>query len=434
MKTYLFDVFIILFILTINLTIIQDIVFGNIPFAYRIFINICILLIAFFIRFRRRMFKIKYLPLMAVILCAIWVMDIVQLVIFRSSGLHITSLYILLTLYALYLYNSIEYYTSFFSSYKKSFEIIIRPYIYLSLFNVSIVILTFIFILLGVIQENSNPVEYSLLTDNIQEGVDHFYPARLSIVSATQFRLSILGNVPVITGLTHEPHVLCFMIFPALFFMLANQNLKKGIKYLIIAMFSFVGLISMSTTTFLCLIIVIIVHLLSNSLLRKRGYITLILAILFIIVGYSFFGTIFKEAILFKTVIQTGSRDYSSNMLLYMLTPKSILGYGTVLVPQEIFSGNYQVGLISSFLLILFYLYFNINIITFIFSKNKVTHFLGLGLLYFSLHMLKLGNLIFEYPFLIFIIVVPFAYCKNLKRNNILLFTSYGPPKSTSSY
>ncbi|MEI7423446.1 MAG: hypothetical protein WCK18_15195 [Prolixibacteraceae bacterium] len=430
LKTYLFDAFIILFILTINLTIIQDTVFGNIPFAYRIFINSGILIIAFFIRFRTKIFKIKYLPNIAIILCAIWVMDIVQLVIFRSSGLHITSLYILITLYALYLYNCIEYYSIFFSSYKKSFEIVLSPYIYISLYNVFIVILAFILILLGVIQANSNPVEYSLLTPNINAGVDYFYPAHLSIVSAAEFRLSILGDIPMITGLTHEPHVLCFMVFPALFFILANQNLKKRIKYLMIVVYSFVGLLCMSTTTILCLIIVIILHLLSNSLLQKRGYITLILAIVLIIVGYILFGTILKEVILFKTTIATGSRDYSSNMLLFMLTPKSILGFGTVLAPQEIFSGKYQVGLISSFLLILFYMYFFIKIITFVFSKNQITHYIGLGLLYFSLHMLKLGNLIFEYPFLIFMIVVPFAYCQKLKRNNILLYSALGHPKA----
>ena len=418
---FLFDAFIILFMLTINMSIIQDIVYGSISFAYRMPINIFIIVLSILLRFKLKVYNFKKLLFLPIIIFLIWFMDILQLILLRGSGIYMLTTYTLLSLYAYYIYNCLKYYTAFFSSYKKSYELILKPYIYFSIFNVTIVLLAFVLISSGLMEFETNPVEYSLLKDNIERGTDHFYPSFISIIRETQYRLPILNEIPMITGLTHEPHVLCFLIFPSLFFLLANQKIKQSNKLLILSVYLFIAVISMSTTTFLCLILIYSIHLIYKSIYENLGLIKLIIPLTLITIVLIYFGNTFKEILLLKTVVETGSRDYSSDLLFYMFNPESILGAGTIVIPNEIFTNKYQVGLLSSFLLIIFYIYFNVKIVYFIFSKNKKIHFIGLGLMYFSFHMLKLGNLIFHYPFLIYMIIVPFFYCLKLKSDKLLI-------------
>ena len=364
--------------------------------------------------FRFKFYSFRNFYILPTIIGLIWLTDVLQLMVLRGIGFFMLTTYVLLALYAYYIYVCIKHYTDLFSSYEKAYELVLKPYVYFSIFNVLIVLLAFILITNGLIDIDTNLVEYELLTNNIERGVDHFYPHWISLIRETQYRLPLLGEIPMITGLTHEPHVLCFLIFPSLFFLLSKQNIGVRTKVLILMSYLLIAVLSMSITTFLCLMVIYVLHLCHQAVFANLGLIKLIVSLSVVIIFLAYYGSSIIDIIILKTVVETGSRDYSSSLILYMLSPESILGSGTAATPDEIFASKYQVGLFSSFLLISFYFLFNLKIMQFVLSKNRKIHFIGLGLLYFSLHMLKLGNLIFHYPLLIYMLMVPFLYCLEL--------------------
>ena len=71
---FLFDAFIILFMLTINMSIVQDLVYGSISFAYRLPLNVFIVIFSILLRFKSKVYKFNKLLFLPTIIFLIWLM------------------------------------------------------------------------------------------------------------------------------------------------------------------------------------------------------------------------------------------------------------------------------------------------------------------------------------------------------------------------
>lgn len=400
-----------------NLSILPSLVFFDAPLKTRMFIIFIFLLLALQFRFGGKTHNIKQSKYIGIILLTIWILNILQQINIPLTFLSLILAYTNLILFAFYLSNCFSYYKRIYSSSAIAFRILLSPYIFYAIYNVSVIILSAILLGTKVISV-SNLYEFSLGADNINTGAEYLFPAYLSIINNAS-RLSFLSGLPLFLGLSHEPHVLCFLIFPSLFFILSDNTVKRETKFIIIIMYISVLLLSISTTAALVLMIVFLVHLLYNFFIRKRGGRLLLFITALLIALSPIIRMIYEEIIQLKVTTERGSLDYSMDVFKYILTPNAIFGYGTVATPKEIIEGKYQIGLLSFILIIFFYIHFIFNVLRFVFSKNLMIHYIGLGLLYMALHMFKIAILIISYPYLIFMLIIPYGYClENLHINS----------------
>ncbi len=298
---------------------------------------------------------------------------------------------------------------------------VIKPYLTYSLYNVIIVILSAILLLAGILSITDNPIaENSLLADNIEGGTQYFQPGHLSLVSIALSERGLFP-LPMLTGLSHEPHVLCYLILPSFFLFLSKYyNSKKQVVALYVA-YLLIVLLAFATTAVLAFVVAIVLEQLWFIMIKKSTLRIVLLVITLLIATYfaaDFINTLYGE-VMTKVSEEGGSKDYSLISLQYLVTPRGIIGRGNI--PNgygyRLLEVNNQVGLITCILDISLYLVLLIKSFKLYKSRFSTLHYFGLAFLYYLMHSLKLSFQMFTIPYFAFIIAL--MYIVELEKKEI---------------
>lgn len=350
-------------------------------------------------------------------LIAIWIIvyfwEVFQGIFFFTELSAIKSLFLVID----YLF-FVEYLYSVVKSFQvegKSFEYIIKSYCVYNIYSLFIVLIASAFFFFGFIHVGDNPLPPNSLTiPNIEEAGENLYsfPGYLSVVSPDARVLNAF-NIPMLSGLSHEPHVYHYTILPAFFlvsfYLYKKKNIRLFYTYIFATLLSLI--ISTSITSILVFPVCIFIHLFWQSQYDKnkiKYLLTLMLFIIVLVFVLYEFGDIFSsivDLINAKSSSSDGSKDYSMQALLYFISPHSIIGHGIHgNLGLDVLKDSIGVGIISSCLIVFGYLFTVYKAIRCVFSSSIIKHFIGLSSLYFLIHTLKVGALTFKYPLFIYII------------------------------
>ena len=292
-------------------------------------------------------------------------------------------------------------------------DYIIKPYELYSIYNIVVVVLCLILLLAGVLSSTSNPMpNNSLFFSNILRGQSYYFPGHLSVASASQRGLSIF-NIPVLTGLSHEPHVLLLLIGPSFFFFLSKIK-RFSLKVLSYILLFCMLIISTSATAIMAFGIVFFIEQIYNLFIGKHKMANYILLILlsgflawFISAGADIVDSM-SEMMANKLGAgnDESSKGFSISMLRYMITPNSLLGRGNLPLGTGFELDNQDIGYVSCVLDLLFFFLFLLKTISYAFSKNTAIHYCGLAMLYFFIHNLKMGVQSFSFYYISFFVIL----------------------------
>lgn len=297
---------------------------------------------------------------------------------------------------------------------------LIKPYSAYYIYSFVIIILASIFMTMGVISPTDNELaESELLRTNMSAGTIYYWPGCLSVVSSDS-RVVLWSDLPVFFGLSHEPHVFGHCTFPAFFLLLYLLKDKKFFSLLAYISLFILLLLCFASTSLVSLVVTFLLGLASMRGKKVNFGYTISLVLVAIALLYFFvskFDILHQIDFLFTNKIESGSQDYSANLINYTLSPKGIVGTGIYppLESRGTVGGN--IGIISSLLIILFELFFYYKTIKAVFSKQELCKYIGLSCLYFSIHSLKLGPLIFNYPMLLYMVVL-LTFADSLNRKS----------------
>lgn len=409
-KSYFwFDFAVIILQISRGLTIIGSGFDDILPIPYGIG-WLCFMTLAYFIRFgtqsnymqekEKGIFKLFFI---------IYFFDILQSLFLGNSSGFVR----IITL--LYLYFFLKYLFALYKDGGFDISVITRPYVGLSLYNVGVVLLSAILILMGVISPTSNQLSSnSLLYDNVVNGrTEYFFPGYLSVCTLNS-RVLIDFGIPMLTGLSHEPHVFCMLILPSLFLLFGKRS-SMLVKIGILLSYLLVMVVATSTTAFLCFSVVIIIEEIWSMLIGKNSKFqafVIIGIIVFVVIKGQLVSNLIVEMMVERTTAgsaSSGSMDYSAATLEYVVTPDSFFGSGNLPggVGKKVL--NSQIGFVTCILDLALYTWMLIMVFRNITSKNKYKHYVGMAVLYFSIHLLKLSYAIITYPFFLFMLFVIWA-------------------------
>lgn len=280
-----------------------------------------------------------------------------------------------------------------------------------TVYNCIVIFVAALLIFTGVLDAFDNPVSdvFSVFKDNHEvNNTEYYFPGYLSVSTSYFHLLSFLG-IPLLEGLSYEPHVLNYTIIPAWFLLQSSINNKAPIfKYISYFLLFSTICISTSATAVMCLFATIFFEVLWYGL--KKGNIRPLIIIIIIIIVASIFLSQFydalKEYMALKIGKDDGSREYSESSLNYILSASGLFGKGIVNPHAgfELIGDN--IGFLSSFLIICLYIITVIKSIKLGFSSDINKHYIGLACLYFWMHSLKLGVQAFSFPYFIFFIFI----------------------------
>ena len=292
-----------------------------------------------------------------------------------------------------------------------SFNRICVPLECYTIYNCIVVLIAALLIFTGVLSAFDNPVSdaFSIFKENHENNnTDYYFPGYLSVSAS---HLSLLGylGIPLLEGLSYEPHVLSYSIIPAWFLLQSSIKDKASIfKFISYFLLFSTICISTSATAVLCLSTTVFIETLWLGF--KKGNIRPLIIIVIIIILLSLFLAQFYEELNVymanKIGKEDGSRDYSENNLKYILFASGLFGKGIVNnhAGYELIHDN--IGYISSAFIIFLYISSIFKSIKLMLSADYNKHYIGLACLYFWLHSLKLGIQTFSYPYFIFFIFI----------------------------
>lgn len=344
----------------------------------------------------------------------IYVFDIIQAILYERTIGVILDRFILLfdmLLFILYVYNI------FVESKSSNNRIgaITWSYEVYSIYNIITVILCATLIFLGVISESSNVLPVNRITiqkENIGEIVT--FPGYLSLCLSNTLRGLSSFNIPVLTGLSQEPHILCYLLGPA-FFILLYRLRDNGREMILLYVFYVIVLVVSTSVTGITMFFIILLFEIFYSIKtnnnRKRNVIVLsavLIAVTVFFVNNRDVTDSITELFLYKFDSESSSTSLntSQSMLQYMLSPVDVLGMGNIPSAWGENSLNDNVGMMTSFLDVIFLAYLFVQAIKNVFSKNIMVHYVGLSCLYAFLHSLKLGVQMFSFPYLSFFVAL----------------------------
>lgn len=282
-----------------------------------------------------------------------------------------------------------------------------RPYLYFSLYNVVIVIVAALLIGLGIISATDNEIPVNSITKtDVESGQAYYFPKYISIVTRSM-RIFANWGIPMITGLSHEPHVLNYFIMPSLYLILSIKKCRKY-KIVFIMLYAVVLLFATSTTAVLCFALMFIIDVIWSFSINKKlqNFAPLLLFVIIVISHGQMFLDLLENEFIRKTVEDTGSMSYSQNVLNYILSPSSLFGEGNM--PREfgytMTKGN--VGMVTFSLDVTFFFLLLFTSLKLCISRDDSIHYIGLSALYIVLHSLKICIHIYSYPMFSFIILI----------------------------
>ena len=417
LTNWLIDLLVIVVQISANMTIIPYYIYANFePFRLVPLVNALLTLILLLMRFRGKIYPIKtifsYYPLKFFLLLIFFqflsgiskqeVSYILAPIIFAVN-------FFVLLIYVnnMYEYNIRNSPTSN-SAFFKSNSI----YTSFALLNVGLVLISVIFYITGVLVPFTNSINHlypQLLGSNIDFGGAYYYmPGHLSI----QLPDSRLGfSWGTLSGLTHEPHVFGYLVFPSLFLLLSKYAKNRLISNFLIVTFAIAGLLSFSVTTFLVISAIFVIKFIGDKAYFKLIVVSTIFFGLSIInFNVEILDSIGKYTYM-KISTNTSSIHYTANKIESILYPKTILGDGVMLLGKTTEERNG--GFFTSILYILFYISIFVSLFKIIFSNNRQNSLVGLAFLYFILHGFKLSSSVFAMPYTIYFLTLMAIYYKS---------------------
>lgn len=412
-----FDCLVILFQLCCNLSLVHAFVFDMIPLSIGNANLTLFMLLAYLLRFGPRFRFISQIGkknqlIFLWIIVLLW--EVFQGTLFFMEPYAMKGGIMLIDyiFFMEYLYELVkEKYT------KDGLFYISRVYCFYDAYSVLILFISAILLSAGLLDPESNLIPVNSLTrGNVVEGGINAYtfPGYLS-VAEPEGRILDAFNIPMLSGLSHEPHVYHYSILPA-FFLLWYYLKKKGKKvfFYILLFLTIVSLfVATSATSLLVFPVIMVLHVIWQFYQRRQitriAFFVLFCILIYYLLFLTMGDTLNKMALLLegKLTDTGGSKDYSAVVLNYFVTPSSLFGHGIYgKLGLDVLKDDTGVGLISSFLIVGAYLVTVLKAIICVFSSNQTKHFIGLSCLYFLMHTLKVGSLTFRYPLFIFIIFI----------------------------
>ena len=284
-----------------------------------------------------------------------------------------------------------------------------KGYVWISMFSVLGVFLSFTLFLAGF--SSFVPIEADFLDANIDSGT-LYYRSFLSINSSNALvRVPFFHNYGILSGLFHEPHIFAYNAIPCIFlvFGLKEKN-KRLINVLLIIMTFLVVLFAGSTTNILALLATLLV--LAFSRLRSHFFEVLLGAALLVILVYYYISqdNTLYELVLGRMASDNFSQQYSVSLLEYAFTPKTLFGTDfltTTYVTATSFTQD--VGIIPFLLNIMFLFFYLRNVFLLLRKNDNLSLFIALSSLYFILHSLKIGMTMYiQTPYVLLIFLQSF--------------------------
>lgn len=261
--------------------------------------------------------------------------------------------------------------------------------------------------------KNDISFKYDLFSDNATKFLaNYYYPLYISIVetNSIDIRLPFFQDTGFITGIYHEPHIMTFMTFPALFLMLFLFREKKRFQWVVVVLYVLQLCLAGSTTNiaaFLICVIVFLLYTFKSSLSKSIGLLLFLLLCVIVVVStidLTLFDFIFKK-------IESGSMTYSMSTIDFALKPRTIFGtsffnLGYLNVGSE--AARMDVGYVPFIMNILFLITCIYYMAKLFKSKSKFKLAVLLTCVYFFAHSAKVAMVTYSLTMLIYVIFLAF--------------------------
>lgn len=388
-------------------------------------INLAVLIIPlYFVRFKGEFLlirRIKRFPLVLLYLFIIFFDAIQNLIIHPSTGIVVVVFFINIVFFLEYIFS-----LSFHAEKSKSSALTpFRPYLYYSYYNVFIVIFAAILIVAGIISATGVQLpKMEIVEDNIDLGQTYYFPGYLSVATLTN-RIFSKDIIPMLTGLSHEPHVLGFLIVPAFFLFFASRERKPVSTLVIYISYLIVLVIGQSMTAIMFFVLAVAIEFIWLFIVRKKYSTSIFLILLAGVIVFRAGDVVdgISAMILEKAGGNAyegeGSFGYTVQMLNYVVSSSSLLGYGNYPAGAGFSLGSCSPGWITGLLDIIFFVLLLIESIKLLVSKTSYYHYVGMACFYFLIHSLKVSFLVFHYPLLAMFIML-IVLSKDSKRREVI--------------
>lgn len=315
-----------------------------------------------------------------------------------------------------------EYFYSIYLERKQTKQSLLKAtavFEYYGLYNIIVVCLSVFLISIGLLSATDNILATNSLTyDNVQNGGTYTFPGYLSIAQLSD-EIRVLGafGIPLMCGLSHEPHVLALFVGPA-FFLLLYRFKESTIRLTVIYSLLFLMLLAATTvTSVLVFSTLFLIEVIYNVIIKGRKF--YLLWTLFVFVALFFICSLYWDT-LFEPLVtlverksqmdnDEGSKGYSLAMINYFFNAKSLFGMGNL--PLSGFGYELQndnIGYVTSFLDLIFIVLFFIHSVKNVLSKDYYKHCIGMSCMYFFFHTSKLGVQTFSFFYVSFFVVILF--------------------------
>ncbi len=413
----LIDWFVIIVEITYMISIVYCVLFDNIPIHPYISLIITVLLCHLYrfglkiriIELFKNSFTIK-------ILFIILIFDVLQNILFFSSTMCIA---ILINAFLF-----LNYLSNCFVKDKKPIGLLIQPYVVYSMYNVITSIIIFCLFFVGVSYQ-INEVAYSVMNSNINNlNIVYYFPYNMAVASNYH---SEMGGFPVVSGLSHEPNAIMYVILPSFFFILGRIS-SNFLKYFLYILFLVMLGQTTSTTAISVFFICIVIEALWSYRVKKEKTLLVFLSIVAIFISYMLYDyfELVYQLVSYKLKNEDNSGGTSAAMLAYLFKGGSLVGTGHFppVYGLDLEKSNYGAGLIIGLLDLVLYISLIFHAFRLVISKTNYYHYIGLGSFYYLIHSLKVGYMIFWYPYFMFMIFVLIITSKELKlKSNVDYFT-----------
>ena len=288
-----------------------------------------------------------------------------------------------------------------------SIDKVVLPYCWINLYTIYASIIVFILLLIGAINVNQfliDPTKYELFNGNYEVGGSPVSNPLHSVYMILADRgVKFFGQFGFFCGICHEPHASALLLMPSLFLMLP----KYRNKLLLLILFIINVLLTASVTNMIVfsLCIVTFVFFCNNLSNKSIIYIKIFFAITLLYSILNFQAIVDKvgfEIIQNKLQADNMSYETSNNILNYLYNPKSILGSGILIYSYN--AKATDIGFISFLLNLFFDILFVLGIVKLFLSRNKSAMIMSIGLIYFFLHVQKIGQMMYQFPYLMSIV------------------------------
>ncbi len=423
----LIDSFVVLLNLSTSYSIIPYLLFGQ----FDRYINMLVIVGLNVVYSAIRFYKTFTFPRKDVLFCIYLILSISN---FFSAGLTNTGWKSALV----YLFLNTTFYLilcNLYRDYKRRYSIgeslwfISRGYIWIVAYCVTCCVLMFILLKLGIDPYvNQVNYRYDLFYDNYYNlNANYYYPYYLSILNiSTDIRIPFFQDKGFISGIYHEPHILTFMTFPALFLMLYYaRNLISRVGLVVV--YVLILLLAGSTTNIGVILFCLLLYLLNKmffidkkSFAWNLGIIILILTslgVVYSIINEDDLNFIFNK-------LEAGSKDYSMATLEFAFTPKTIMGSSflnlSYLDRSTLTVSEYRdVGYVNFFVNILFLFICGYYMVKLFFSRTQYKIAVFLFAAYFFVHSIKVAMVSYSLTMLMFVIFL-MSNVSKLKDKNLI--------------